>query len=153
MPLASPNPFEVLRLDPTTPNEEVVRVAGRLRQLATDQAAVAAIRQAVQALTGNEEERRLHELRTHARPCYHWPRVDQFIAEFRRPPQPVEGTAPTQSPSDLDELAGLLAPLIAKGLEVSKPTDEPATTPKSQEDLRREIIQACWRNLLVDTRA
>ena len=47
----SANPFEILRLDPSASEEEIVRQAGRLRQRATDGPALNAIRQAVQALT------------------------------------------------------------------------------------------------------
>jgi hypothetical protein len=83
-----PNPFEVLRLDPATPVEEVVRAAARLRQQATDDTAVAAIRRAVQTLTGSRQERRLHELLTHASPCYHWPAIEQLAAAFWRSPSP-----------------------------------------------------------------
>jgi hypothetical protein len=83
------NPFEVLRLDPATPADEVVRQAGRLRQRAADEATVAAIRQAVQALTGRPEERLLHELLTHPAPCHAWPALERFTAAFRRPPLPA----------------------------------------------------------------
>ncbi len=78
------NPFEVLRLDPTASDEEVVRQAGRLRQRAADEAEVAALRQAVQTLTGRPEERRLHQLLTHPRPCYHHPALERFVTAFRR---------------------------------------------------------------------
>ena len=78
------NPFEVLQLDPATPLDEVVRQAGRLRQRATDEAAVTAIRQAVQALTQSSEERCLHELLTHPAPEYHVPTLDCLRAAFRR---------------------------------------------------------------------
>jgi hypothetical protein len=80
------NPFELLRLDPTTPSEEIVRAAAFLRQRATDDASIAAIRQAVQAITTSTEERRLCELLTHAKPRYDWPALGEFVAAFRRPP-------------------------------------------------------------------
>ncbi len=95
------NPFEVLRLDPTAPAEEVVRQAGRLRQRATDETTVAAIRQAVQALTGRPEERLLHELLTHLAPCHAWPALERFTAAFRRPPLPSGETPATCPPLDL----------------------------------------------------
>jgi hypothetical protein len=81
-----PNPFEVLRLDPTTPADEIVRAAARLRQRATDETTIAAIRQAVQALTGPADQRRLHELFTHPSPRYDWPAVDEFATAFWRSP-------------------------------------------------------------------
>jgi hypothetical protein len=86
----TPNPFEVLRLDPAATDEEAVRQAGRLRQRAADEAEVAALRQAVQTLTGRPDERRLHQLLTHPGPCYRWPALDRLVAAFRRPPAPTE---------------------------------------------------------------
>ena len=82
------NPFEVLRMDPATPAEGVVQAAAQLRQRAPDDAAVAAIRRAVQSLTGSREDRRLHELLTHAAPCYSWPAIEQFVALHWRVPNP-----------------------------------------------------------------
>jgi hypothetical protein len=82
------NPFEVLRLDPTTPNEEIVRAAARLRQRATDDATVSAIRQAVHAITASAEARRLHELLTYPGPRYDWPAAHQLAAAFWRSPCP-----------------------------------------------------------------
>jgi hypothetical protein len=120
------NPFEVLRLDPGTPTEEIVRAAGRLRQRAADEAAVAAIRQAVQALTGTDAERCLHALRTHPAPRYDWPAVEQFMAAFRRRPMPVEG------------------PPNALSQEVCSP----ATAPASSE----QFDEALWQSLILDPR-
>ena len=88
MNIREPNPFEVLSLDPATPTDEIVRAAAQLRQRATDEATVASIREAVQALTGPAEERRLHELLTHPDPRYHWPAVEQLAAAFWRSPFP-----------------------------------------------------------------
>src|SRR5262249_20222821 len=64
--LMTVNPFDVLKLDPTSTDEEIVRQAARLKQRSTTDAELAAIHQAVQALTGKPEERRLHELLAHA---------------------------------------------------------------------------------------
>jgi hypothetical protein len=86
MTLRKQNPFEVLRLDPATPADEIVRAAAQLRQRATDEATVAAIREAVQALTGSAEVRRLHELLTHPAPRYHWSAMEQLAAAFWRSP-------------------------------------------------------------------
>jgi hypothetical protein len=80
------NPFEVLHVDPATPDEEIVRAAARLRQRATDTAALAAIRQAVQALTSTAEARRLHALLAHQQPRYTWPAIERFAAAFWRSP-------------------------------------------------------------------
>jgi hypothetical protein len=92
------NPFEVLRLDPTTPTEEIVRAAALLRQRAADEQSVAEIRQAVQALTSSAEERRLCELLTHAQVRYNWPALQEFARAFRRAPA---GTPP---PVDIEQL-------------------------------------------------
>jgi hypothetical protein len=80
------NPFEFLQLDPSTPTDEIVRAAARLRQRATDEEGVAAIREAVQALTGSADERRLHELLTHPAPRFHWPAIEQLAAKYWRRP-------------------------------------------------------------------
>ena len=78
------NPFEVLHLDPTASIEEVVAQAGRLRQRAAGEAELTAIRQAVQLLTGSNEERFVQAMLTHPRPCYSWPALERFRATFRR---------------------------------------------------------------------
>jgi hypothetical protein len=91
-----PNPFELLRLDPSTPTDQIVRAAALLRQRAPDEATVAAIRQAVQALIASAEECRLHELLTHADPRYNWPEVEQFVAAFRRPPEGMPSEPSTE---------------------------------------------------------
>jgi hypothetical protein len=91
------NPFEVLRLDPATPPDEVVRAAALLRQRAADEQTVAAIRQAVQALTASAEERRLCELLTHAQPRYDWPALQELARAYRRAPA---GTPP---PVDIEQ--------------------------------------------------
>jgi hypothetical protein len=88
MTVRKQNPFEVLRLDPATPTDEIVRAAAQLRQRATDEATVAAIREAVQALTGSADQRRRHELLTHPAPRYNWPAVEQLAAAFWRSPCP-----------------------------------------------------------------
>jgi hypothetical protein len=127
----APNPFEVLRLDPATPPEEVVRQAGRLRQRATDESAVAAIRQAVQALTGPPEERALQALLTHPRPCYAWPALDRFTAAFRRLPPPAAPSDQGEPALDLADVAALL------GLP-----DLPS------EEVEQQVVEALWRCLL-----
>jgi hypothetical protein len=93
-----PNPFEVLRLDPATPTEEIVRAAALLRQRAPDEQTIATIRQAVQALTSSAAERQLCELLTHAKPCYDWPELVEFGRAHRRAPA---GTPP---PVDTEQL-------------------------------------------------
>src|SRR5215468_1472982 len=101
MNIREPNPFEVLRLDPATPTDEIVRAAAHLRRRATDEATVASIREAVQALTGPADERRLHELLTHPAPRYHWPAVEQVAAAFWRSPCP---RAEESNATDMNDL-------------------------------------------------
>jgi len=102
------NPFEVLRLDPAAGNEEVVARAGRLRQQATGEPEVTALRQAVQGLTGPAEERFLQAMLTHPRPCYLWPDLDRLRAAFRRPPGRAEATLSPCPAFDGTEFALLL---------------------------------------------
>ena len=92
--MSTPNAFEVLQLDPLSTPEEIVAQAGRLRQTAADEEELNRIRQAVQALTGQPEERLLHELLTHPAPCHAWPALDRFTGAFRRPPLPAGEAAP-----------------------------------------------------------
>src|SRR5262245_57261227 len=106
------NPFELLRLQPTAAAAEIVRHAGRLRQRNPDEADVAAVRQAVQALTGDTQERLLHELLSFANACYRWPAVEALASRWRRPPTPA--AAPFQAKLDLSEFAALLRRLAAE---------------------------------------
>jgi hypothetical protein len=134
------NPFEVLRLSPATGPEEVVRQAGRLRQRAGDESAVAAIRQAVGALTGAAEERVLHGLLTHPGPCYNWPALDRFVAAFRRLPPPATAAEAGKPLLDLADIAALLGPLSAGE----------GQTPPPAEEVERQAIAALWRCLLAE---
>ena len=150
---ANANPFEVLRLDPATPAAEVVRQAGRLRQRATDEATVAAIRQAVQALTGRPEERLLHELLTHPAACHTWPALERFTAAFRRPPLPVGEAAPACPPPDLAEVAALLRPLAAAELDAEPPPFEPVGEAEDRAEIVRQTVEGVWQALPFDMRA
>ncbi|HKI36106.1 MAG TPA: hypothetical protein VKA46_29890 [Gemmataceae bacterium] len=150
---ANTNPFEVLRLDPATPTDEVVRQAGRLRQRATDEAAVAAVRQAVQALTGRPEERLLHELLTHPAPCHVWPALDRFTAAFRRPPLPAGEAQATCPAPDLAEVAALLRPLAAAELDAAPPPFEPVGEAEDRAEIVRQTVEGIWQTLPFDMRA
>jgi hypothetical protein len=141
------NPFEVLRLDPATPTDEVVRQAGRLRQRATGEAAVAAIRQAVQALTGRPEERLLHELLTHPAPCHAWPTLERFTAAFRRPPPPVGEAQSACPPLDLVEVEALLRPLVAAELDAAPPPFEPVGAAEDRAEIVRQTVEGIWQTL------
>ena len=148
----SENPFEVLRLPPTATEEEVVRQAGRLRQRATGEAALNAIRQAVQALTGRAEDRALLALLTHPRPCYSWPALEKFAAAFRRAPA-VEAGAAACPPFDAEELTSLLLAALAEELD---PPPLPFEVPAAAEDMaeiQRQTAEALWQALLGDMRA
>ncbi len=102
------NPFEILHLDPSADNQEVIAQAGRLRQRAIGEPEVTALRQAVQALTGAAEERFVQQMLTHPRPCCHWPDLDRFRAAFRRPPQPAAGELPPCPSLDVHEFTRAL---------------------------------------------
>jgi hypothetical protein len=150
---ANANPFEVLRLDPTTPADEVVRHAGGLRQRATDEATVAAIRQAVQALTGRPEERLLHELLTHPAPCHSWPALERFAAAFRRPPLPAAPESVACPPPDPAEVAALLRPLAAAELDAPPLPFEPVGEAEDQAEVVRQTVEGAWHTLPFDMRA
>lgn len=149
--MATPNPFEVLRLDPSATEEEVVRQAGRLRQRSTPEE-LAAIRQATQALTGRAEERLLHALLTHPHPCYAQPALERFAATFRRPPPTPANTAPCP-PLDLHELASLLEGLLADELEFAPPPFVPLPATDDAEEIERQAAEALWQSLLYDLRS
>jgi hypothetical protein len=128
------NPFEVLRLDPASTDEQVVARAGRLRQRALDEAQLSALRRAVQDLTGRLEDRCLHELLTHPNPCYQWLASDRLRAAFRRPPGPAE-------------IAGLLQSL---GTEHSDPPVfpfAPVAAVEAAEEIHRQHVEAEWQCL------
>src|SRR5260370_42104505 len=82
------NPFEVLNLNPAASEEEIVCQAGLLRQRAAAEETLTGIRQAVQALTAQPEERQLLALLTHPRPEYGSPGLDPFSSAFPRAPTP-----------------------------------------------------------------
>jgi hypothetical protein len=148
--VTDPNPFEVLHLDPDTPEEEIVRQAGRLRQRATDEAARNAIRQAVQALTASAADRQLHALLTHPRPALQSAALDRFAAAFRRPPAAGEpGPCP---PLDMEEFHSLLCALAAEELELTPLEFSGLSAGEDPEEVRRQTAEALWQSLLFDPR-
>jgi hypothetical protein len=150
--MAIGNPFEILALDPSATEEQVVQQAGRLRQRNTDEATVAAIRQAVQALTGNAEERTLHALLAHPRPAYSWPPLDKFVNAHRRPPLPT--TTPTLCPPlDVAEFMALLRAMLAQELEMPPLPFEPIASGTDAAEIQRQAAEALWQNLLCDSGA
>jgi hypothetical protein len=143
------NPFEILQLDPSATEEEIVRQAGRLRQRATDDATSNAIRQAVQALTARAEDRLLFALLTHPAPRHQWPTLDRFAAAFRRPPT-VTGSAEPCPPLDLEEFTGLLRELAAEELDLPPLSFEPLPTEESPAEIERQTAEALWQSLVFD---
>lgn len=143
----SANPFEILRLDPSASEEEIVRQAGRLRQRTPDEAALNVIRQAVQALTARPEDRQLLALLTHPAPRHDWPALDRFAAAFRRPPVGDPQPCP---PLDQEELRRLLCSLAAEELELTPVPFEPMAAPETAEEIDRQTAEAVWQHLLFD---
>jgi hypothetical protein len=148
----SESPFEVLRLPPTATEEEVVRQAGRLRQRAPGEAALNAIRQAVQALTGRAEDRDLLALLTHPRPCYSWPALEKFAAAFRRAPAADPGAAACP-PFDAEELTALLLAALAEELDLPPLPFEAPAAAEDADEIHRQTAEALWQSLLGDMRA
>lgn len=146
------NPFEVLRLDPSAGEEEIVRQAGRLRQRATDEATRNSIRQAVQALTARAEDRLLLSLLTHAAPGHRAPPLERFTAAFRRPPAPAAARS-SCPPLDIREFEGLLKEKAAEEMELVPPPFEPIAEGETAEEIRRQTVEALWQSLLFDPRA
>jgi hypothetical protein len=144
------NPFEVLRLDPESTEEAIVRQAGRLRQRATGEAELNAIREAVQALTADPATRRLHALLTHPRPGHQAAALDAFAAAFRRPPAATEATCP---PLDFKELEQILLTCAAEELGLpAAPWEAPAAM-ENPDEIHRQNAEALWQSLLCDPRA
>jgi hypothetical protein len=151
--MSNDNPFEVLRLDPSASDEEVVRQAGRLRQRAADETAVAAIRQAVQVLTGRPEERLLSVLLAHPAPCHLWPALERFTAAFRRPPMPAVQVPPSCPAPDPADVLALLRPLAAAELDVPSPPFEQVGEPDDTAEIVKQTIEGVWQILPFDMRA
>ena len=140
------NPFEVLRLDPSATEEEIVRRAGQLRQTATEEE-LTAIRQAVQALTGRPEDRRLFALLTPPGAVYEWPALERLEAAFRRPPPGAAREAVALPPLDLAEVAALLRPILLKELEDASLELEPPAITETAEEILRQTVEGVWAML------
>jgi hypothetical protein len=146
------NPFEVLRLDPSATEEEIVKQAARLRQRAVDDAELTAVRQAVQALTGRAEDRLLHALLTHPRPGHAAPALEKFAAAYRRAPSPV-GEPPAVPALDLKEFADVLQAILVEELTLTPPLFEAPAAAEDPEEIRRQIGEALWQSMVFDMRA
>ncbi len=148
----SDNPFEILRLDPCATEAEIVRQAGRLRQVATEEATRNAIRQAVQSLTARAEDRMLHALLTHPSPRYHEPALDRFLRTFRRPPVLAED-APACPALDFKEFEDLVKEGCVEELELPPLLFEGIAEDESGDEIHRQTAEVLWQNLLFDPRA
>jgi hypothetical protein len=146
------NPFEVLGLDPAATEEEVVRRAGQLRRRAGDEAALAELRRAVQALTGRAEDRLLQAFFTHPRPGHAAPALERLAAAHRRPPA-GPAAVPDRPALDLADFARHLAAPLADGLEDPKTPFEPVAPDDEPGEVARQGGEALWQSLTADPRA
>ena len=149
---AQMNPFEVLRLDPSASEAEVVDRAARMRRRAADEAGAADVRQAARALTGRAEERLLHALLTHPRPGHTSPALEKFSAAFRRAPA-ASGAPPAVPPLGLKEFEGVLKGFLAEELEMTPPHFEALAAAEDPDEARLRMAEALWQSLLFDVRA
>jgi hypothetical protein len=143
------NPFEVLRLDPSATEEEIVRQAGRLRQRAANEATQNALRQAVQALTARAEDRRLFALLTHPAPRPSEPALERFVAAFRRPLTPSRSAEPCPV-LDIEEFKTILYAFDIAELELPTLTFEPLASDETPDEIERQTMEAMWQNMPFD---
>jgi hypothetical protein len=148
--MSATNPFEALRLDPTATEEQIVAQADRLRQRAADEAELAAVRQAVQALTGRAEDRLLHALLTPPRPAWSSPALERFASAFRRPPVAAEAAPPA---FDAADMLRLLASLAADELDAPPAPFDAVPLADGPDEVRRQADEALWQSFLYDFRA
>jgi hypothetical protein len=143
----SENPFELLRLDPSVSDDEIVRQAGRLRRLAANEAALNAVRQAVQELTGPPDVRTRHALLTHPRPVYLAPALERLAAAFRRPPEAAPAPCP---PLDVGEFTDQLLAVVVSELAPTPLPLEPVAAGDDSAEVRRQMAEALWQALLAN---
>jgi hypothetical protein len=130
------NPFEVLRLSPEVSEEDAVKQATRLCQLAATETERNAIRQAIQQLIASREAWTLQALLTPPRPQYQHAEIDRFVAAHRRPP------------------AGVTMPVSEEKRE--EPKEEPIARRailESAEEITRQTNEAVWWNLVGEPQA
>jgi hypothetical protein len=150
--MSTPNPFEVLQLDPLATPEEIVAQAGRLRQTAADEEEMNRIRQAVQALTAQPEDRDLVAMFTFPRPGYQLPERDRFLQAFRRSPAPAAPMPTDIPPLDETEVAMLILGVLSEELAAPPVPLEPLPLEEGAEDIRAQQAEALWQSLLYDSR-
>lgn len=150
--MSAPNPFEVLGLDPLASPEEIVAQAARLRETAADEAEQDRIRRAVQALTGQPEDRDLAAMFTFPRPGYQQPERERFVQAFRRSPAPAVPTPADVPALDETELALLVLSALSDELAAPPQPLEPLPLEESAEEIRAQQAEALWQSLLYDSR-
>ena len=143
------NPFEVLRLDPGASEEEIVLQAGRLRQRLTDEAELTALRQAVQQLTSNVDERQLRAVLTHAAPEYVSGVLDRLVATFRRLPV-ADGAMDSIATLDEEVFLELILSRAAEGLETPPGAFEAVTATEDAAEIEAQLGEAAWQCLIHD---
>jgi hypothetical protein len=143
------NPFEVLRLDPNASEEEIVRRAAQLRRRAGDEATLAELRRAVQALTGRLEDRQLLALLTHPRPGYAAPAFERLAALYRRPPVADEA-AESDLSFDFAEFAELFAAALAEEIDAPQLPFEAVAADDGPDEIHLQSAEALWQALVVD---
>jgi hypothetical protein len=144
--------YEVLHLDPTASEEEIVRRAGQLRRRLSSEAEIAELRRAVQALTARAEDRALLSLLSHPRPGYAAPALERFRSAFRGQPRPVEEIAPPLL-LDLDEFAELIGRKLVDELEPPPVRFESVNWGDEAEEIHLQSAEALWQELITSTRA
>ena len=145
------NPFEVLRLDPTTSVEEAMRQADRLAQETADEPLKQRIRQAAQQLTISPDRAALAALLTPPAPGYASEALREFVVRHGSPPV---GTPSEARPRlDEDEFRRRLLEVIAGELSPGVAELEPLEITESGAEIARQTAEAMWQALLSDMRA
>ena len=145
------NPFEILRLDPTTSVEEAMRQADRLAGETADEPLRQRLRGAAQQLTISPDRAALAALLTPPAPGYSSDALREFIVRHGSPPA---GTPSEARPRlDLDEFRRRLLETIAGELSPGVAELEPLEITESGAEIARQTAEAMWQALLSDTRA
>lgn len=142
------NPFEILRLDPTASEAEIIQQAGRLRQRVTDDNELTLIRQAVQELTSSKEKRQLWALLTPPNPCHDLSAIDQLANAHRRAVETGTDAEVKPFPDlDMDELTALLRPILIRELQMEKEPLEMPPIDETLEEIDHQTVEGLWQEL------
>lgn len=144
------NPYEVLQLNPSATEAEIIEQAGKLRQRSTDEETLTAIRQAVQQLTGSHEEREIHALLSHPEPMYRWPAIERLMNAHRRPPTSTSEEQHTGPSLDMDEILTLVKQLLAEEMRLLPINYIQPRIDELPEEIDQQTIHALCRALLYD---